>query len=46
MPYRDSPDPDIIIVMSFNYLNSLKPNEHNNSGPNDKKLLFEIEDQK
>ena len=28
MPYRDSPQHEIEIVMSFNYLNLLRPNEH------------------
>ena len=38
MPYRDSSHHEIEILISFNYLNAFKPN--------DKIILFEIEDRK
>ena len=48
MPYRDSPHHEIEIVMSFNYLYLLKPNEHKEDDhirkPNSEKFLFEIGD--
>ena len=49
MPYRDSPHHEIEIVMRFNYLNLLKPNEHTEDyhirKPDDKIFLFEIKDE-
>ena len=48
MPYRNSPHQKIEILMSFNYLNVFKPNEHKEDyrtrKPNDQNFLFEIED--
>ena len=50
MPCRDSPHHEIEIVMSFSYLNVLKPNDHTedypNRKPNDEMFLFEVEDKK
>ena len=50
IPYRNSPYHEIEIIMSFKYLNLFKPIEHTddyyNRGPNDKDVLFEIEDTK
>ena len=50
MLYRDSPHHEIEIVMSFNYLNLFKPNEHTENyhirKPNDETFLFEIGDNK
>ena len=50
MPYRDSPNYEIEIVLSFDYLNLFKPNEHlqdhHTRKPNDEIFLFEIEDKK
>ena len=50
MPYRDSPHHKIEILMSFNYLNLFKPNEHkedyNIIKPNDGIFLFKIDDKK
>ena len=49
-PYRDSPHHEIKILMSFNYLNFFKPNEHTEDyrirKPNDENILFEIEEKK
>ena len=46
MPYRDCPHNEIEILMSFDYLNVFKPNEHtedcHNKKPNDENFLFEI----
>ena len=48
--YRDSPHHEIEIFESFNYLNLFEPNEHTEDyhikKPDDKKFLFEIEDEK
>ena len=50
MPYSDSPDHEIEVLMSFNYLNLSKPNEHTEDcykrRPNDKNFLYEIDDRK
>ena len=50
MPCRDSPHHEIEIVMSFNYLNVLKPNDHTEDypirKPNDENFPFEVEDKK
>ena len=50
MPYRDSSNDEIETVMSFNYLNLLKPIEHTENyhirKPNDENFLFEIGDKK
>ena len=50
MPYRDSPNYEIEIVMSFNYLYLFKPNEHKEvyhiRKPNNENFLFEIGDKK
>ena len=50
MPYRESPHQGNEILMSFNYLSLFTPNEHTEEyysrGPNDRKFLFEIEDEK
>ena len=50
MPYRNSPHQEIEILMSFNYLNLFKPNEHSEDyhtrKPNNEKFLFEIGDKK
>ena len=43
MPCRVSSNNGIEIVMSFDFLNVFKPNEHTEDF-NTKKLLFEIED--
>ena len=47
MPYRDSPHQGIEIVLSFDYLNLLKTNEHTPDyyirKPNNENFLFEIE---
>ena len=48
MPYRNSPHQEIEILMSFNYLNLFKPNEHTEDyhtrKPNNENFLFEIGD--
>ena len=50
MPYRDSPHNEIEILMSFEHLNLLQPNEHTEDyhirKPNDENFLFEIGDEK
>ena len=50
MTYRDSQHHEIEILMSFNYLNVFKPNEHtedfHNSKSNDNIFLLEIVDKK
>ena len=50
MPYKDCPYHEIEILINFDYLNVLKPNEHTEDyhirQPNDEKSLFEIEDKK
>ena len=50
MPYRNSSHQEIEILMSFNYLNLFKPNEHTEDyhtrKPNNENFLFEIEDKK
>ena len=50
MHYRDSPHHEMQILMSFNYLNLFKPNEHTEEyhirKPNDKFFPFEIEGKK
>ena len=50
MPYRNSPHQEIDILMSFNYLNLFKPNEHSEDyhtrKPNNENFLFEIGDKK
>ena len=47
---RDRPHDEIEILMSFDYLNLLKPNEHTEDyhirKPNDENFLFEIEDRR
>ena len=48
MPDRDSPNHEIEIFMSFNYLYLLKPNGHIKDchirKPNDERYLFQVED--
>ena len=50
MPYGNSPHQEVEILMSFDYLNLFKLNEHNEDyligKPNNEKFLFEIEDKK
>ena len=50
MPYKNSPHPEIQLVMRFNYLYLFNLNEHKEKyhirKPNDGNLLFEIEDKK
>ena len=50
MPNRISPHQEIEILMSFDYLNVFKPNEHTEDyhirQPNDEDFLFEIGDKK
>ena len=50
MPFRDNPHHEIEILLSFDYLNVFKPNEHTADyhirKPNDKNFLFKIEDKK
>ena len=50
MPYRDSPHHEIEILMSFDYLHLLRPNEHIEDyyirKPNNENFLFKIEDKK
>ena len=50
MPYRNSPHQEIEILMSFNYLNLFKPNEHTEDyhtrKQNNENFLFEIGDKK
>ena len=50
MPYRDSPHREIEILMSFDYLNVFRPNEHTEDcyirKPNNENFLFKIEDKK
>ena len=50
MPNRTSPDHEIEILMSFDYLKVFIPNEHMEDyhirQPNDESFLFEIEDKK
>ena len=50
IPYRNNPRHEIEIIMSFDYLNVFKPNEHTEDyhirKPNDENFLFEIEDKK
>ena len=47
MPYRDSPDHEIEIFMSFIYLKLLKPNERKEDyKPSDENFPFEVEDKK
>ena len=50
MPYRNSPLQEIEILMSFDYLNVFKRNEHTEDyhirKPNDENFLFEIGDKK
>ena len=47
MPYRDSPHPEIEIIMSFTELNVTKPNKHTEDyvirNSNDEKYLFGME---
>ena len=49
-PYRNCPHREIKILMSFDYLNMFKPNQHTedyqNRKPNDGNFLFEIRDKK
>ena len=50
MPYRDSPHQEIEILMSFDYLNVFRTNEHTEDylfrQLNDENFLFEIENKK
>ena len=50
LPYWDSPHHEIDILMSFDYLNVFRPNEHTEDyhirKPNNENFLFEIEDKK
>ena len=50
IPYRNTPHQKIEIIMSFDYLNLFRPNEHSEEyhirKPNDENFLFEIEDKK
>ena len=50
MPYRDSPHHEIEILMSFDYLYLLRPNEHTEDyhirKPNNANFFFKIEDKK
>ena len=50
IPYRNSQHQEIEIIMSFNYVNVFKPNEHTEDyhirKPNDENFLFEIGDKK
>ena len=50
MPYEDSSHHENEILMSFDYLQLLRPNEHSEDyyirKPNDEKFLFKIEDEK
>ena len=50
MLYRDSPHREIEILMSFDYLNVFRPNEHTEDyyirKPNNENFLFKIEDKK
>ena len=47
MPCRDSPRHEIEILMSFDYLNIFRPNEHTEDiQQSDENFLFEIEDKK
>ena len=50
MPYRNSQHHEIEILMSFDYLNVFKPNEHTEDyhtrKPNDENFLFEVGDKK
>ena len=50
MPCRDSPHHEIEILMSFDYLNVFKPNEHTEDyhirQPNDEDFLLAIGDKK
>ena len=47
MPYRDSPNCEIEIVMSLKYLNVFKPNEHTEDyhirKPSEKKFYSKLE---
>ena len=47
MAYRDNPHHEIEMVISFDYLNVFKPNEHTEDyhiwKPNNENFLFEIE---
>ena len=49
-PYRDNLHQEIEKLLSFDYLNLFKPNEHTEEyykiGQNDKSFLFEIEEKK
>ena len=45
IPYRDSPHHEIEILMSFDYLQLFRPNEHIRD-PNNENFLFKIEDKK
>ena len=48
MPYRESPHHEIEIIMSFDYLNEFKPNEHTEDyhirKRNDENFLCEFDD--
>ena len=50
IPYRDSPHHEMEILMTFDYLHSIKPNEHTEDyyirKPNDENFLFKNEDKK
>ena len=50
MPYRDIPHHEIEILMSFDYLDLFRPNEHTEDyhirKPNNENFLFKIEDKK
>ena len=50
IPYRNSPHQEIERLMSFNYVNVFKPNEHTEDyhtrKPNENNFLFEVGDKK
>ena len=50
IPYRNSPHQEIEILMSFNYVNVFKPNEHTEDyhtrKPNENNFIFEVGDKK
>ena len=50
IPYRNTPHQEVEILMSFDYLNVFKPNEHTEDyhirKQNDENFLFDIGDKK
>ena len=50
MPYRDSPDREVEMLMSFEYLHLFRPNEHTEDyyirKPNNENFLFKFGDEK